>query len=59
MASRLRRSVNLSAFLFGIEPIHAPTFAIVAAALLVVASVACFIPARRAARLDALDALRR
>ena len=49
----------LSTFLFGIEPLDVRTFAIVAAALMAVAMIACAIPARRAARLDALDALRR
>lgn len=49
----------LSTFLFGIEPLDLRTFAAVAAALFVVAAVACLVPARRAARLDALDALRR
>jgi ABC-type antimicrobial peptide transport system permease subunit len=49
----------LSTFLVGIEPLDVRTFAIVGAALFVVAAAACLVPARRAARLDALDALRR
>jgi ABC-type lipoprotein release transport system permease subunit len=38
---------------------HGRTFAIVGAALIVVAAIACVIPAWRAARIDALTALRR
>jgi ABC-type antimicrobial peptide transport system permease subunit len=49
----------LSAFLFGVEPLDPATFAIVGTALILVALVACAIPARRAARIDAITALRR
>jgi putative ABC transport system permease protein len=49
----------LGTFLFGIEPLDVRTFVIVGAILLGVALVACLVPARRAARLDALEALRR
>jgi putative ABC transport system permease protein len=48
----------LAAYLFGIEPLDVQTFVVVGAGLLVVALVACAIPARRAARIDALTALR-
>ena len=48
----------LATYLFGIEPLDVVTFAVVAAALFVVALVACAIPARRAARIDAITALR-
>ena len=43
---------SLSGFLFGVEPFDPMTFFTVGAALLVVAIVACAIPARRAARID-------
>jgi ABC-type lipoprotein release transport system permease subunit len=44
--------------LFGIEPLDVQTFAVVGGALFVVALIACAIPARRAARIDAIEALR-
>lgn len=46
----------LSKFLFGITPSDAPTFAVVAAVLLLIAVIACAIPARRAASIDPLKA---
>jgi len=49
----------LSAFLSGVEPLDVLTFAVVGSGVFVVASVACAIPARRAASIDALEALRR
>jgi hypothetical protein len=49
----------LNAFLFGVAPIDPLTFGIVGAAISVTALVACAIPARRAARIDAIEALRR
>jgi putative ABC transport system permease protein len=48
----------LSGFLFGVTPADPATFAIVGLALVLVAGVACAIPARRAAHLDAIEALR-
>jgi putative ABC transport system permease protein len=48
----------LAAYLFGVEPLDPATFAAVGAALLLAALVACAIPARRAARIDAIEALR-
>jgi putative ABC transport system permease protein len=48
----------LTAFLFGVQPFDPATFVVVGAALMVVALVACAIPARRAARIDAIEALR-
>ncbi len=44
--------------LLGISPTDLPTFVIVVALLCVVALFACYIPARRAAKLDPLAALR-
>ena len=52
-ASQLLRSL-----LFGVTPVDPLTFAIVPPALLVVAAVACYLPAARAARLDPTVALR-
>jgi putative ABC transport system permease protein len=48
----------LATFLFGVTPLDVRTFVGVAIALLVIAMAACAIPARRAARIDAINALR-
>jgi putative ABC transport system permease protein len=48
----------MTSLLFGFTPNYAPAVAAVSAILLVVAAVACFIPARRASRIDPLVALR-
>jgi putative ABC transport system permease protein len=48
----------MSSFLFGVTPTDAMTFAIVSAGLVVVALAACYIPARRATKVDPLVALR-
>ncbi len=45
-------------FVWGVSTLDAPTFAIVAVLLFVVACVASFIPARRAVRLNPVSALR-
>jgi ABC-type antimicrobial peptide transport system permease subunit len=56
-AAALSRSVR--AHLFGVEPMDPVSLATGAAAMFIVALAAGFIPARRAARLEPLAALRR
>jgi predicted lysophospholipase L1 biosynthesis ABC-type transport system permease subunit len=48
----------LSAFLYGISPHDALTFIAVPIVIVAVAAVACLVPARRAAKVDPLTALR-
>jgi predicted permease len=48
----------LEGFLFGVAPSDPVSFFAVGAVLMLVATVACAIPARRAARIDAIEALR-
>jgi predicted permease len=48
----------IETLLFEVTPTDPATFAIVASVLLLVAALACYIPARRAARIDPLRALR-
>jgi putative ABC transport system permease protein len=48
----------LAAFLFGVTPLDPATFTVVGVSLLFVAMIACAIPAGRAARIDAITALR-
>ncbi len=47
----------LASLLFGVKPTDLFTFAIVALSLLAAAFVACYLPARRASKIDALVAL--
>jgi putative ABC transport system permease protein len=48
----------LSTLLFGVQPVDLMTFLSVAVILIVVALLACVIPARKAAKVDPLIALR-
>jgi len=49
---------SLSTFLFGVTAFDATSFLVVPLVLAVVAVAACLAPARRAARVDPLQALR-
>jgi ABC-type antimicrobial peptide transport system permease subunit len=48
----------LSVFLYGLPPIHLPTFAGTAILFMLVGLAACYIPAHRIVRIDPLRALR-
>jgi len=48
----------MTTLLFGVKPVDVITFVGVAVVLVVVVFVACLIPARRAAKIDPLQALR-
>jgi putative ABC transport system permease protein len=48
----------ISEFLFGVKPTDPLTYSAVALGLIVVALLACYIPARRASRVDPMVALR-
>jgi predicted permease len=58
MAGALGGARGLESFLYGVSSRDAPTLAAVAAVLALVALAACLVPARRAARVDPLVALR-
>jgi ABC-type antimicrobial peptide transport system permease subunit len=58
LAGSLAASRLIATLLFGVKPTDPLTFAAVAAIMASVALAACYIPARRATRVDPLTALR-
>jgi putative ABC transport system permease protein len=58
LAGALALTRFLRAFLFGLAPTDPLTFAVVAALLAIAALAACYIPARRALRVDPVSAIR-
>ena len=48
----------MSSLLFGVSPLDPWTYSVVAVVVLIVASVAAYLPARRTSRGEAIEALR-
>ena len=49
---------SMRALLFNVSPADPLTFAVVIGALLLTAAIACYLPTRRAMRVDPVDTLR-
>jgi putative ABC transport system permease protein len=58
LAAALALTRVMQSLLFEVTPTDSPTFVVVSLVLLIVAFIACYIPARRATRVDPLLALR-
>jgi ABC-type lipoprotein release transport system permease subunit len=58
LCGSLALSRSLESYLFGVSAQDAVTLAVVAAVLIGTALLACWIPARRAAKIDPMEALR-
>jgi len=58
VAKRAAGTNSDQSFLFETEPIDVPTFGAVALVLLLTGCLAAWLPARRAARINPMDALR-
>jgi putative ABC transport system permease protein len=57
-AGALALGRTLSSLLYGVSAVDGPSFSVAIAIVLITAFLACFVPARRAARLDPLEGLR-
>jgi ABC-type antimicrobial peptide transport system permease subunit len=58
LVAAVAASQLLTKFLFGVKPLDPLTFGAVPAVLLMVALLACWLPARRATKVDPISALR-
>jgi predicted permease len=58
LPAALAAARTLKSLLFGVPPVHAPSLAAAALILLAVATLAAYLPARRASRVDPMMALR-